>query len=479
MSTTAENKKDSGGGSGGLLSTLLKPFAEVHAGEAVGALMLTFTVFLLLTAYYLLKTAREPLILILHNGARVKSYASLGQSLLLIGVIRIYTSLARRVGRLKLLSIIYLFFISNLAIFAVLARAHVNIGIVFFLWVGIFNVTAIAQFWSFSNDIYTEDQGKRLFAIIGIGSSVGAVVGAKVAEALVHFGPYMLMIVAAVILGLCLGLIAIVDTRIDKQEGSPGKKKDEQPPVDAKTFQLLIHDKYLLLVGALTLMLNCVNKTGEYILDRALLASPAAHAPGVDTIAYIGAFKADYFSWINLIGVLLQLFAVSRIIKYLGVRGALFFLPIVAGVAYATTAILPILGIIRWAKIGENATDYSVQSTANQTLYLVTNRTEKYVGKTIIDTFIVRFGDVFSAGFVWLGAELTLGVRAFAIINLVLIGGWIVLVLAISRENKKRSDEGRDKKDGDEGDPKSDDARCVSNSDDDGAHHHSSEPAPA
>ena len=456
MSTSTAPNKNPEGGSERLLARLLKPFADVKAGEAAGALLLTFTVFLLLTAYYLLKTAREPLILVLKSGAEVKSYASLGQSLLLIGVIRIYSSLARRVGRLKLLTIIYLFFMSNLAIFAVLARAKVNIGIVFFLWVGIFNVTAIAQFWSFSNDVYTEEQGKRLFAIIGIGSSVGAVVGAKIAQKLVHFGPHMLMVVAAVILGLCLGLIAFVDKRAGRA-ASAGKKQDdakkEEPLVDAHTFQLLLRDKYLLLIGALTLMLNCVNKTGEYILDRALLASDAAHAPGVDPTVYIGAFKADYFSWVNLIGVLLQLFAVSRIIKYLGVRGALLCLPVVAGIAYASTAIIPLLAVVRLAKIGENSVDYSVQSTANQTLYLVTNRTEKYVGKTIVDTFIVRFGDVFSAGFVWVGAKLALGVRAFALINLVLIGVWILLIFAIGKENKKRSDEGQDRQGGDSREP--------------------------
>jgi AAA family ATP:ADP antiporter len=100
------------------------------------------------------------------------------------------------------------------------------------------------------------------------------------------------------------------------------------------------------------------------------------------------------------------------------------------------------LAIVRFAKIGENAVDYSVQSTTNQTLYLVTNRTEKYVGKTIIDTFIVRFGDVFSAGFVWVGAKLALSVRAFAVINLVLIGVWVLLIFAIGKENKHRSEEG-------------------------------------
>src|SRR5882757_1782422 len=88
------------------LSVLLRPFAKVEPGEAITASASTLTVFLLLTAYYLLKTAREPLIL-LHGGAEVKSYAAAGQVVLLVGLVQAYGTLARRVGRLRLLVLVY------------------------------------------------------------------------------------------------------------------------------------------------------------------------------------------------------------------------------------------------------------------------------------------------------------------------------------------------------------------------------------
>src|SRR5580698_8670506 len=84
------------------LSRLLRPFAKVEKGEAITASLLTLTVFLLLTGYYLVKTAREPLIL-LHGGAEVKQYAAGGQALLLVGVVRAYSWLATRVGTRRLL----------------------------------------------------------------------------------------------------------------------------------------------------------------------------------------------------------------------------------------------------------------------------------------------------------------------------------------------------------------------------------------
>src|SRR5579859_974796 len=188
-----------------VLSRLLRPFAKVEPSEAFTALLLTVAVFSLLCGYYLLKTAREPLIL-LGGGAEVKSYAAAGQALLMLVMVRAYQSVAKRVGRVKLLTIVYLFFASNLVIFAALAAAKVAIGVPFYLWVGVFNFTSVAQFWAFAADVYSPDQGKRLFAILGTGSSIGAVAGAELAHALVPFGPHVLMLVATGLLVVCVGL---------------------------------------------------------------------------------------------------------------------------------------------------------------------------------------------------------------------------------------------------------------------------------
>ncbi|HEX4446587.1 MAG TPA: hypothetical protein VH044_07625, partial [Polyangiaceae bacterium] len=311
-----------------VLAKLLRPFARIEPEEAIGAVVLSTIVFLLLTAYYLLKTAREPLIL-LHGGAEVKSYASAGQAAILVVVVRAYSSVASRVGRVRLLGVVYLFFASNLLIFASLAAAGANIGVAFFLWVGVFNYTSIANFWGYAADSYTPEKGGRVFVILGIGSSLGAVAGARIAKDLVILGPQALMVTAAVILVVCVGLLAWVDRRLSvtRPHGPPpapapaalaAVPKTEAPaPLENDTpWSLLRRDRYLLLIAGLTLVLNWVNVTGEYILDRSLLAAVhdgGMHGPAAS--AFIGAFKAQYFAWINVTGVLLQLFAVSRILK--------------------------------------------------------------------------------------------------------------------------------------------------------------------
>ena len=427
-----------------VLARALRPFAKVDAGEAASTTVLTLTVFLLLTAYYLLKTAREPLIL-LHGGAEVKSYAAAGQAMLLLVVVRANSEVAKRVGRMKLLGIVYLFFASNLLVFAALARGGISIGVPFFLWVGVFNYTAIAQFWAFAADLYAPEQGKRLFPVLGIGSSVGAVAGARIAKAMVGLGPAAMMVLASGILVLCVALYAWVDRRASL---APREAKaatvDEQPLAAESPFALVLRDRYLLLVAALTLVLNWCNANGEYILDRTLLASVAdAQAHGVTPAAFVATFKAEYFAWVNIVGVSVQMFLVSRILTRFGVRNALLVLPLVAFGGYGLVLVAPVLSLIRIAKVAENSLDYSLQNTARQALYLVTSRAEKYAGKTLVDTFVVRVGDVLSAAIVLLGSRIGVSTQVFALLNVALVGVWIAVIFAIGKENARRSSRGR------------------------------------
>jgi AAA family ATP:ADP antiporter len=176
----------------GVAEWVLSIFADVRAGETATALLLMLNVFLLFTAYYIIKPVREAFIL--QGGtaeifgwtvgkAEIKSYTSALMALLLIFVVKYYGRLASAVPRQKLITFVTLFFVSNLVVFYVLAKTTVGVwlAIAFFVWVGIFNNMVVAQFWSFANDVYTPDEGKRLFPIVGFGASFGAVGGAWIA----------------------------------------------------------------------------------------------------------------------------------------------------------------------------------------------------------------------------------------------------------------------------------------------------------
>ena len=435
------------------LDRFLRLFADVRAGEGLIAILLTVNLFLLLTGYLIIKTVREALILS-EGGAEIKSYAAAGQALLLFLCVPAYGYLASRVNRIKLINGVTLFFVSNLLAFYLLSQLRLPLGVVFFLWVGIFNLFIIAQFWSFANDIYTEDQGKRLFAIVAFGGSLGAILGPKIASALFEpLGPYLLMLVTASLLGLCLIFPNIVNTMERPGRLAVNKGSDAaQPLAKGGAFSLVIGKPYLLLIAFLMIVSNLVNTNGEFILGKTItqeaqnladipLAATAKEGMAASTEEqktkkvrdYIGRFYGDFFFTVSLVSALAQLFLVSRIMKFSGVPASLFFLPIISLTGYSVISIIPVLGFIRLAKVVENSTDYSLQNTARQALFLPTSREEKYKAKAAIDTFFVRAGDVLSTALVFLSVQLSLSVQALSLINVFLIVLWLLLVFRIGR----------------------------------------------
>jgi AAA family ATP:ADP antiporter len=252
-----------------------------------------------------------------------------------------------------------------------------------------------------------------------------------------------MLLVAAAILTSTLVLTNVIDARERSRVRTSAAAPAEEPIPRGDAFRLVLKNRYLLLIALLMLFLNWVNTTGEYILGRvvsraAAEAVAAGHADGLTAGQYIGRFYADFFGVVNLVGLGAQLFLVSRILKYLGVRIAILFLPAIALGGYLLLAVYPVLSAVRWAKTAENATDYSLQNTVRNVLFLPTTREQKYKAKQAIDTFFVRMGDLLSAGLVFLGtAVLSFDTSHFAAANLVLVAVWIGLAVAIGRQNAR------------------------------------------
>lgn len=428
------------------LERFLRLFTDVRDGEGPQLLMLAFNTFLILTAYYLMKPVREVLILDQPHGAELKSYAYGAQAVLLLGIVPLYGALATRLSRQRLINVVTLFFIACLPLFWLGMQAEAPIGFVFFLWTGIFSLMVIAQFWGYANDIYSVEAGKRLFAVIAFGSSAGAVFGAWLAGQLIRgLGVPPLLLVAAVVLGASLLLFNWTDRRVLRAEGAGGAEQAQAVIGGRGPFRLVLGDRYLLLLALVILLLNCINSAGEYILSSIVKqAADAQIAAGTlthhDARRFIGGFFSDYFGMVNLVGMLLQLFAVSRLIKWIGVPAALLVLPVVALGSYAVAALLPTLVAVRWAKVAENSVDYSLMNTVRHMLFLPTTREQKYKAKQVIDSFAARAGDVVSAGIVYLGtAVLSLSVAHFAWINVALVGVWIAVCVATGAEFRRRS----------------------------------------
>jgi len=454
-------------------------------------------------AYYVIKTVREPMILA-DGSAELKSYAAAGQALALMVLVPLYGWLSTRVSRARLLIgvmgfffvCIQLFYLPAVAadrmnqttrdaqqaahvvvasadtVIAQIAERHaaegrpavvddpdpeepgererdphtwadfLSLGFIFYVWVGIFSLATIAQFWGQANELYSTGAGERLFALIGVGATVGAATGSLVVAWLFDRGfgmPAMLQITAAILIVHTLIGVLLFRLRPPAGDESAAHAAPKSASLAAGPggFALIARNPYLRGIALLLLVVNLVNTTGEYVLSRVVReAAVAAFAEGsVESIGrYIGSFYGRFFFFVNIATVTIQAFLVSRLVRLGGVRALVLALPLVAFGVYGLIALGAGYAVVTRAKGAENATDYSIMNTAKAMLWLPTTAEEKYKAKQACDTFVVRFADVISAGVVLVGtAWLSLSIRGFATFNLVLIAGWVVLALWVAR----------------------------------------------
>lgn len=439
---------------GALLKKFGNLFGDIREGEGKVVAILGFNIFTAMVCYYIIKTVREPLILTT-GGANLKTYAAGVQAAILMGFVPAYGWLTSRFARQKAIPILLVFFLICIEIFFALGLVEVPmLGFAFFVWVGIFSLVLIAQFWSFANDVFDTNTGERLFPVIAIGMTAGSWLGSVVAAALFATGmsPFIILQVAAAVLLVHLFFYRLSETSVANIQGeiasdSPEKDGKDELLENHNGFSLVFKNRYILMIAALMLLLNLVNTLGENILSRMVKeAAEAAYSGSGDRDAFvdkqIGTFYGTFFSFVNAAGVFLQAFVASRVVKWFGIRGVLFALPLVSLGTYAFAAAGVGLAVFRWAKTAENATDYSIMNTAKAMLWLPTTREEKYNAKQAVDTFFVRAGDVVAALVVFFWVErLSLDNKHIGLINLAVIAAWLVLTFFLAMRYRKLKEE--------------------------------------
>jgi len=448
---------------------LLRVFTDVRPGEGSTALLMFANVFLILCAYYLIKPLREGWIAISGipslSKMEVKAYSSLAQSLLLIFVVGRYARLVDRFPRATVIKRATLFCMSNLVIFWVLQpefflQGLPGTGVIFYLWVGMFGVFVVAQFWAFAADLYTQEQGARLIPLVAIGATAGAAFGAWITQTLIDAGllPTEYLLLAAIVpLAASMGLTQMADRRMPAATETTSKAQDAKvdesaakapPPSTGGSFGLVFAHRYLLLVALTTLLVNWVNTNGENLLFRVVQEVLASNAldQGVTGERQILEFTRDgttafyggFYFWVNTVALVLQSLVASRLLKYGGFGVLFMMLPVVALASYTAMALVPIIAVVRLMKIAENATDYSLNNTARSVLWLPLSAELKYKGKPVIDTFFVRVGDGLAALTVMVGVQvLALRTASFFAFNVALVLVWIGVAALVVREYRR------------------------------------------
>lgn len=420
--------------------TGLRRFVDVKSHEIAPLLVSQLWIFLALTAYYIIKPIRGQTLQDL-IGVDNKPKAMVATTLF-VGLFALaYGRVVASVPRKKLIIGTYLVFLACVGAFvAAMSVPTVVTGYIFFVWVSTFSVMVVSQFWALAADVWSKEEGARLFAFIGYGAVGGGFAGTVITKAAKALPSWQLLLISAGILGICL-LCALYILRVGAKKqateaaAAEAPKKEEDPKVNA--VAMVLKSPYLRLIAVMTLLLNVVNSNNEWLLDKLF-----EKMGGGDS----RTFYADFYLWQNLVALGIQIFVTGFVQRKFGARIALLFLPAVGLLGGTAFLLVPTLAVIRAQKIAENATDYSIQSNTREFLYLPTTKLEKYAGKNVNDTFVVRTGDLLAAGSIEIAKQLVgslgdVGLKVLVGADLVLGILWIAAVLRIGSLNRALMEE--------------------------------------
>jgi len=422
----------------------LSIFTEMRPGEGWAVILFSMYAMVLMICYYVFKTLRETLILTSFS-AEVRSYAMAAIALLLFFIIPLYGMLFRCTQKVQLIRWITFFFAGNILIFYFLGRAGMELGFVYYVWVGVYGVMMITQFWAFAADCFNVDSGQRLFPIILAGQALGAVLGTQIFSFLLPvLGPFNLLLMAGFLLAATTIFIPAAHRLIPGESASTYRADTTDGCSQLDHFMgglaVVVRSRYLILIAVVAVLLNWINSTGEFIFADFVSARATTEiaTSNLGKSEVIAGFYSDYFTATTVLGFIIQVFLVSRIYRWIGISGALIILPVIAMLGYGMVVFLPIFSLIWLVKIIENATDYSIMNTTRHAIYLPLTQIEKYEGKTAIDTFFWRVGDLVQAGAIYAGLNwFGFGITQFALVNMGLASVWIWLAVLIGRHYQR------------------------------------------
>ncbi|WNC67946.1 hypothetical protein RI845_15645 [Thalassotalea nanhaiensis] len=425
------------------IERLLASGADIKPGEGWNIILLMGSLFFLLLTAYLLKPVRDTLILV-EGGAEVRSYAVALQVVVLVILLPIYGIFSRQFSSRKFMIYIAVFFSFNLFLFYFLGQKGHQLSIPFFLWLGAFGVLMVSQFWAFTSQVYNKKSGERLFALVAVGASLGAWVGSAISRGLMdYFNSFQMLLIS--IIPLLISAYLAANVKIQDSAGfiEPPTSTEKQPSL-LSGFSLVSKSQYLLLIAIFVILMNWCSSIGEYLM-AVLVETFYQQGAELGNItdskeSYIGKFYSEFYFWVNLIGLFMQFFIVSRLIKWAGFNIAFILTPLLIFMGYGLLAFFPLVALFKVIKVSENGLNYSLQKTTLQILFLPTTRREQYEARAVIDTVCWRIGDLLQAATVFIGLNLlNILPQKFLYLNLILTLLMIILAYFIGKNYLQKS----------------------------------------
>jgi AAA family ATP:ADP antiporter len=417
------------------LGRLLRRAVDVREHETAALVASCAYFFFVLSAYYVIRPVRDETGVA--GGVDNLAWLFTGTLVGMLLVHPLFTALVARFPRRRFVPLIYRFFILNLVAFFLVFRGAdagqaVWVGRMFFVWTSVFNLFVVSVFWSFMTDLYRPAQSQRLFGLVAVGGTLGAILGSTITSALVPLlGPVNLLLVSA----LLLEIAARAARALDGQEASLAQGARLEASATAggddqvigggvlDGIRHVIRSPYLLGIAALMLLFT-IASTFLYFQQAAIVARVFEGNPQARTRFFAGLDLA-----VNVLTLATQVFVTGRMLRWLGVAVSLAFLPLMTLIGFGLLGLAPALTVLVVFQVLRRAGNFAIQRPAREVLYTVLPRTDKYKAKNFNDTFVYRAGDQLGAwsytAIAWLG----LGLSGLAFTMVPLSAVWLILAL--------------------------------------------------
>jgi AAA family ATP:ADP antiporter len=392
--------------------------------------------FCLLCGYSILRPVRDEMAI--EGGLQNLPWMMTATFLAMLVATPLFGWLAARCSRARLLLTVYAFFITNLWVFYALMTSQLHpewVARGFFVWLSVFNLFIVSVFWSFMADLFTPEQGARLFGVIAAGGSSGALLGPLFTTGLTFIFPVpVLMVVSSMLLGACIGCVYRLERWGRTQTISHRSPQGE--PLHGSFLagvRLTFSSPYLLGICSYLAILT-MTATVLYF-EQTRLVSEYLDQPEARTRLFSTLdFSTNLLTWFT------QVFMTRRLVGRWGLVAALLCVPAISLVGFLGIALWPSLAVYVVFSVLRRVGEYALSKPAREVLFTVVSREEKYKAKNFIDTAISRGGDASTA---WLvTAVKALGATpihiAWALVPL--MGLWAWLAMELARQEKRRSE---------------------------------------
>jgi AAA family ATP:ADP antiporter len=426
------------GGVAGRLAALWRwgsqavPATPQERGAALWSFAYFFT---LLAGYYVFRPLRDQMAIT--GGVKNLPWLITATFIAVIVAQPVYGALVAKLPRARFIPIVYHFFVANLFLFWLLLRLDIGTVIlarVFYVWVSVFNLFAVAVFWSFMADMFTADQGKRLFGFIGAGGTAGGILGPIITIWLSGpLGPVNLLVIAIILLEAAVFCVYRLERASTAHAGA--EREQQQELVGGSAFAALpelFRSPYLLGIAAwISLQSFCAT-----ILYFEQITIVAATVQGASAQA---RFFASIDLAVNLLTLAVQVFATGQLLRRFGTGVSAAALPAVYVIGFLVVFVMPTLTVVLVVQVVQRWMHFAVANPARQVFYTVLGREEKYKAKNLIDVVVYRGSDSLY-GWVFDSLQAVgLKLGAIALVSAPVAAVWFILSAVLGRAQERRA----------------------------------------